>query len=91
MLHSALPRESQCVQKHEPAAQWSITDYLLWTIEFEIRQLQWSMVDKKGRRGATPPKPLPTPKMRAENIKRKTNAEQAKERIKQIIGLEKEV
>lgn len=89
MLYSALPQGARCISKHAPAAEWNTTDYLLWTIEFDIRQLMWSMLDKKARAGNRPPKPLPTPSERAEKFEKAKRAEENKQRINQILGMDR--
>lgn len=89
MLYSALPLNARCIRKHSPAAEWSTTDYLLWTIEFNIRQLMWSMLDKKARAANRPPKPLPTPSERAEKFEKARRAEENKKRINEILGMDR--
>ena len=88
LLHSQLPPSSRIMRKHAPALEWSNTDYLLWQIEFNIRSLQWSLIDKKGRQGQKAPKPLTTPQEHAHNLERKRNAENNKAEINKLLGIE---
>ena len=76
------------MRKHAPALEWNNTEYLLWQIEFNLRALQWSLIDDKSRRGHQPPKPLPTPQERAHNLEMKQNAENNKAEIDKILGIE---
>ena len=76
------------MRKHAPALEWNNTEYLLWQIEFNLRALQWSLIDEKDRRGYQAPKPLPTPQERAHNLEMKQNAENNKAEIDKILGIE---
>ena len=87
MLFVALPREARSIQRLRPEAQWSPTDYLLWQLEFNVRSLQWSLIDKKDGAGHRAPKPLPTPAETAHNIQHKENALKNKDEIDRVLGM----
>lgn len=87
VLYSMLPETSRCVRKNAPACEWTPTDYLLWQIEFDLRLIQWGMLDKKARQGQKPPKPMQTPAERAELHEKAKHAKENKARIDKILGI----
>ena len=87
VLYSALPETSRSMRKNAPACEWTQTDYLLWAIEFNLRMIQWGMLDKKARQGQQPPKPMQTPAERAEKHEKARRAEESKARINEILGI----
>jgi hypothetical protein len=88
LLYTQLPTNSRTSRKQQPANDWNTTDYLLWSIEYDLRALQWSLMDKKARRGQSAPKPLQTPQEHAQNLEHKKNAEKNKNEINRLLGIE---
>lgn len=87
LLHSTLPASARCIRVNAPACEWGNTEWLLWAIEFDIRQLQYGMLDKKARQKQKPPKPMQTPAERAEKHEKAKRAEENKARINNILGI----
>lgn len=88
MLFAELP---QCARSHvviDADAQWSTTDLMLWSLEYQLRVLQFSMISKKDRQGIPEPKPIQTPAERTHNLQRAANAEKNKAEINKILGFE---
>ena len=59
-LAATLPSDSAVMRAVNPRNGWTITEYLLHAIEFDLRVLAW-MNSKDGAKGKNRPKPLPTP------------------------------
>lgn len=87
LLWSQLPAESRTARLQAPSLEWETGDYLLWQIEFQLRNLIYALTyDKKH---PTPkPKPLQTPGQRAEAHRKRDAALAAKEEIDKALGME---
>lgn len=70
-----------------PSLEWETGDYLLWQIEFQLRNLIYALTyDKK--HPSPKPKPLQTPGQRADAHRRRDAALSAKDEIDKALGLE---
>lgn len=87
VLFLNLPQEARSVRRLNPELQWTTTEYLLWHLEFDVRAFQWSLLDKKSKKGFRPPKPLPTPAEIAHNYQARDNAHKNKEEIDKALGM----
>ena len=87
MLFGQLPLEARSLRKINPQLQWSTTDYFLWLLDYDVRSLQWTILDEKAKRGHRPPKPLPTPAETAHNSQKRDNALKNKEEIDKALGM----
>ena len=90
VLFAQLPRDSRYIKKKYPSEEWSTAEYLLWSIEYSFRSLNYGMISKKDRAGIPEPKPLQTPREYALNVEHKINAEQNRSEINKILGMEGE-
>lgn len=86
-LWSQLPADSRCAKLQAPELGWTSGDYLLWHIEFQLRNLTWALqYDKK--RPQPKPQPLPTPGRLAEAHRKADAAMAAKEELDRLLGME---
>lgn len=86
LLWEQLPADSRTARRQAPALEWDVGEYLLWNIEFELRQLMWSLTYDK-RHPRPQPRPLLTPGQRAEAFRRRDAALAAKDEIDRILGM----
>lgn len=87
LLWVQLPADSRTARMQAPSLEWETGDYLLWQIEFQLRNLIYALTyDKKHPRPK--PQPLQTPAKRAEAHRKKDAAIAAKEEITKALGLE---
>ena len=87
LLWSQLPAESRTAKLQAPALEWETGDYLLWQIEFHLRELMWSLAyDKKHPQPK--PRPLVTPAQMAEAHRKGDAALASREEIDKKLGLE---
>ena len=59
-LAANLPRESACMRALDRRCAWGDEAYMLWSIEYMLRLLLYSMSEDR-RNGADRPEPLPNP------------------------------
>lgn len=69
-----------------PDAEWSDAEWLLRSIEFQLRVVAWRQT-KDGQKGRHAPKPLDTPGQVAEARARRDRALAAKGEIRAALGL----
>ena len=85
LLWQQLPAESRTARMQAPSLEWETGEYLLWQIEFQLRNLIWSLTyDKKH------PRPKQTPAQRAEAHRKRDAALASKEEIDRALGMEGE-
>lgn len=89
LLWQQLPAESRTARMQAPSLEWETGEYLLWQIEFQLRNLIWSLTyDKKHPRPK--PQPIQTPAQRAEAHRKRDAALASKEEIDRALGMEGE-
>lgn len=87
LLWAQLPAGSRTARMQAPSLEWETGDYLLWQIEYQLRNLIWSLTyDKK--HPSPKPKPLQTPGQLHDARKRRDHALAAREEIDRLLGLE---
>lgn len=87
LLWAHLPSESRTARAVSPSLEWGTDSYLLWQIEFQLRNLTWALTyDKK--HPAPKPQPLPNPAQMAEAKRRRDSALSRKDEITRMLGLE---
>lgn len=86
VLWEGLPRESRTARRLDASLEWSPTDYLLHSIEFSARWLQWART-KDGARGRNAPKPIQTPGERQRNRQRADAALARRKAIDRVLGM----
>lgn len=86
VLWEQLPRESRCVRKQNPDAEWTDAEYLLHSIEHSLRVLIWQKT-KDGQKKRNEPKFVQTPGERARNQKHADNAIANRNEIDRILGI----
>ena len=86
VLWEALPRESRTARRLDASLEWGPTDYLLHSIEFSARWLQWART-KDGSRGRNAPKPIQTPGERQRNRQRADAALARRKEIDRVLGM----
>lgn len=79
VLWNQLPAESRTARTQAPELEWDAGEYLLWQIEYRLRELVWAMSDRK-KRGARP-QPLSTPQKMTEARKKQRNALASKDEL----------
>lgn len=89
VLWEQLPAESRTARVQAPSLEWGTAEYLLWQIEFQLRNLIWSLTSDS--KHPTPkPTPIQTPGQMAEAHRKRDNALAAKEEIDALLGMEVE-
>lgn len=68
-LAAQLPAESRCMRALNPSLEWTLDQYLLAAIEYDLRVLAWQN-SADGQKGRNAPKPPQTPARRAEIAER---------------------
>lgn len=87
LLWRQLPAESRTAKLQAPALQWETEAYLLWQIEFQLRNLIWAL--QYDKRHPTPkPQPIQTPAQLAEARRKRDAALDAREEIDRALGME---
>ena len=87
LLWRHLPAESRTARMQAPSLEWGTEAYLLWQIEFNVRNLTWALqYDKKNQ--LPKPEPLPNPAQMADAKRRMDNALSAKDEVTRLLGLE---
>lgn len=86
-LWSQLPAESRTARLQSSKLAWSTGDYLLWQIEFHVRELAWALsYDKK--HPSPRPQPIPTPAQMEQAYKKQASALEVKAQMAKEFGLE---
>lgn len=89
LLWVQLPADSRTARLQAPALEWETEAYLLWQIEYQLRNLTWAL--NYDRRHPTPkPRPIQTPAQRAEAHRRRDAALAARREIDKALGMEGE-
>lgn len=87
VLWSQLPAGSRTARAESPTLEWGTTDYLLWQIEFNLRNLIWALTSD-AKHPAPKPQPIKTPGQIAEAHRKRDHALAARDEIDRMLGLE---
>lgn len=85
-LWAHLPRESRTVRLACPDAEWGDGEWLLRSLEYDVRALHWALTYDK-RRPTPKPKPLDSPGAIADARRRRDAALAARDEIDAAFGL----
>lgn len=85
LLWEHLPAESRTARAQAPSLEWGTGDYMLWQIEFHLRELIWALQYDR-RRPSPRPRPMQTPAQLAEARRRADAALAAREEIDLALG-----
>lgn len=56
-----MPDDSALYRAIDPAMSWSMTDYLLARLDYDVRLVEWRLVGLASGRRTKQPKPMRTP------------------------------
>lgn len=86
ILFEQLPVESRYLRKHCPDLEWRASDYLLRSIDYTLRLLNWGF-SKDAQKGRNKPQPIKTPGEIAAAEERKEHALANRSEIDAILGI----
>lgn len=85
MLAAQLPGQSRCSIHDDPDALWDDSTRLLRALDYQLREMAWSMSDKRSR--GPEPKPAPTPSEARARADRARRSASRRDEVRKRIGL----